>query len=264
MQQLNLVDIHAHLDHYKFRNDLDQVIKNARNAGVKAIITCGIDPQTNELALKIAQKYPDIVKVSYGMYPIDALEAEAARELLKFKPFDVDQELEWLKKHKDKFIAVGEVGLDMHSGKDLERQKKDFQKIIEMCETIDKPIIVHTRKAEEEAVKMLENSNLKKVILHCFGGKTELVEKAEENKGWYFSIPPIVVRSKSFQKIVKKVNLSQLLTETDCPYLGPNPELRNEPAFVVETIKKIAKLKRMEEIEVANIIYKNYQDVFLV
>lgn len=263
MQQLNLVDVHAHLDHYKFKDDLDKVIDSAKKAGVKAIITGGVTPETNLLSLELAKKY-SIVKASFGLYPIDALEAEAMRESsLAFKPFNIDEQLDWLKKNKEKFVAVGEVGLDLHAGKDIERQKADFQKIIAVCEEINKPIIVHSRNAESTAVSMLENSNLKKVILHCFGGDMELVERAKQNNGWYFSIPPSIVRNKHFKKIVKKVNMSQLLTETDCPYLSPFPGERNEPAFVAETIKKIAKEKAMEEIEVANIIFKNYQDVFL-
>ncbi|MDP2749536.1 MAG: TatD family hydrolase [Nanoarchaeota archaeon] len=258
---LNLVDVHAHLDHYKFSKDLDKVIDNAKKAGVKKIITAGITPETNKIALDLSKKY-DIVEASFGLYPIDALENESMRESsLKFKPFDIDEQLDWLKKNKEKFIAVGEVGLDLHSGKDIERQKTDFEKIIKVCEEIKKPIIVHSRDAEATAVSMLENSNLKKVVLHCFGGKTELIEKARDN-GWFFSIPPIIVRNKNFQKLVKKVNLSQLLTETDCPYLSPVPDVRNEPAFVAETIKKIAKIKQMEDIEVANNIWMNYQNVF--
>ncbi|MBW2995717.1 TatD family hydrolase, partial [Candidatus Woesearchaeota archaeon] len=237
-----LVDIHAHLDHSRFRNDLYQVIDRAKDAGVKAIITSGVNSTTNRLILKIAEKY-DIVKASFGLYPIDALAAELdSTETEDFvrdtQPIDVDAELEWVKENKDKCIAVGECGLDYKwvSGKEKEQQRI-FQKVIDAVEKIDKPIIVHSRKAELDAVEMLESSNLKKVVMHCFSGKKSLIQRAADN-GWSFSVPPVIVRLQHFQIMAEMVNISQLLTETDAPYLSPFPGQRNEPAFVIETIKK--------------------------
>ena len=112
-----------------------------------------------------------------------------------------------------------------------------------------------------EVVEMLESSKLKNIILHCFCGRKHLVKRAAEN-GWNFSIPPIIVRLEQFQIMAELVNISQLLTETDSPYLSPYPGKRNEPAFVAETIKKIAEIKKFEAEEVANNIFMNYQNIF--
>lgn len=260
-----LVDIHAHLDHERFKKDLDQVIDRARKTGVKAIITSGVNSATNRLALKIAEKY-DIVKASLGLYPIDALAKELELEagfVRDIQPTDVDEELEFIAKNKDRIIAVGECGLDYKwvVGKEKE-QKEVFQKVIDAVEKIKKPIIVHSRKAELDAVEMLESSKIKKIVMHCFTGKKSLIKRAADN-GWWFSIPPIIVRLQHFQLMAEIVNLNQLLTETDCPYLSPYPGERNEPAFVVETIKKIAEIKGFTAEEVANNIYVNYTNVFL-
>jgi TatD DNase family protein len=98
--------------------------------------------------------------------------------------------------------------------------------------------------------------------MHCFSGKKSLIQRAADN-GWSFSVPPVIVRLQHFQIMAEMVNISQLLTETDAPYLSPFPGQRNEPGFVIETIKKIAEIKRMTEEDVANNIYMNYTNMFL-
>ncbi|MBN2112151.1 TatD family hydrolase [Candidatus Woesearchaeota archaeon] len=264
-----LVDVHCHLDHAKFKGNLDMVIENARKAGVKAIITSGVNLKTNKIILDIAEKYNDIVKPSFGLYPIDALAAELegdetagfARDVEETKVEDV---LEFIKKNKDKCVAIGECGLDYHWIKDKQEEMKDvFQKVIELVEKLKKPIIVHTRKAELDCVEMLESSSIspKKILLHCFGGNKKLIQRAAGN-GWNFSIPPVIVRLQHFQMMAELVNISQLLTETDAPYLSPYPGKINEPAFVAETIKKIAEIKKITEEDTANNIYMNYKRLF--
>ncbi|MBW2993492.1 TatD family hydrolase [Candidatus Woesearchaeota archaeon] len=261
-----LVDIHAHLDHDRFKPDLDKVIERAKKAGVKHIITSGVNSATNRLILEIAGKY-DIVHPSFGLYPIDALakeikSGEAPGFARDIKPTNADKELEYIKKNKDKCVAVGEVGLDYKFGKGNEKeQKKIFQKVIDTVEKIKKPIIVHSRKAEFDIIDMLESSKIKNIILHCFCGRKHLVKKAADN-GWNFSIPPIITRLQQFQIMAEIVNISQLLTETDCPYLSPYPGQRNEPAFVIETIKKIAEIKKLTQQETANSVFMNYQRIF--
>lgn len=263
---MNLVDIHVHLDHEKYAEDLDKVVERAKQAGVRHIITSGVNPSTNRKILEIAAKY-DIVHPSFGLYPLDALKkeletGEAAGFVRDLEHFDVDKEIEWITENKDRCKAIGEVGLDYNWGKEHEKeQKENFQKIIDMAERIKKPVIVHTRKAELDVVEMLESSKIKDIVLHCFCGRKHLVKRAADN-GWNFSIPPIIARLQQFQIMAGIVNISQLLTETDGPYLSPYPGKRNEPAFVTETIKKIAGIKEMTEEETANNIFMNYQRIF--
>jgi len=140
-------------------------------------------------------------------------------------------------------------------------QKEIFIKIIKLSKKINKPLIIHSRKAESDIIDILENSDAKKVILHCFSGKLKLIKKAAE-LGYYFSVPTNVVRSSQFQKLVEMVDINQLLTETDSPYLSPYKNRRNEPAFIIETIKKIAEIKNISINETANNIFMNYQKVF--
>jgi len=213
--------------------------------------------KSDKLALEYAKKY-DIVNASFGIYPVDALN----REGFPTKPFDLDEELKFLEKNKDKFISIGEVGLDLNNGKDLEAQKKVFGKVLDMAKKLDKPVLIHSRKAELEALEMLESHDMKKVIMHCFTARKHLVKRAYDN-GYYFSIPCTVVKLQQFQQMVELVDINHILTETDAPFLSPFQEKRNEPAFVIETVKKIAEIKGMDVEEVKKNIWMNYQKLFL-
>ena len=250
------IDVHCHLDFEGIIERLDEVIANARKAGLKVILTSGVNPETNRKILELAKKY-DIVKPSFGLYPMDALSREESKE----NKFDVDKELEFWKKNKDKFISIGEVGLDYKNGKDKVMQKAVFEKILETAKELDKPVIIHSRKAELDALDILESSGHKKVIMHCFSGRKHLVKRAYE-LGYYFSIPTNVVRLQQFQEMVKEIDINHLFCETDAPFLSPFKDKRNEPAFVVESYKKIAEIKGMTLEEVKNNIWMNYQKLF--
>jgi TatD DNase family protein len=227
---------------------------------VKVIIANGVDPQSNRLALDISKRY-DIVKPALGIYPPDALqeEVDSGEYHTRLEPFDVDAELAFIEKSKP--MALGEVGLDYKTGKDFAAQKALFQKFISLSRKMDIPLIVHSRKAESDVVEMLESSDAKKVVLHCFSGKKSLIKRAADN-GWSFSIPTNVVRSEHFQNLIRMVHISQLLTETDAPLLSPFPGQRNEPAFVLESLKKIAEIKGITLEDAANNIFMNYQKMF--
>lgn len=262
---MKLVDVHAHLDHALFKNEMDSVIERAKKAGVVAIVTSGINRPSNLACQRIAAKY-NIVKWSFGLYPIDLLgmipdETGLERQTT---PIDLEKELQFIKDNKDKIISIGEVGLDYHWDKHCHtRQKANFQRIIEFCEKIKKPVIIHSRKAEADVFDMLESSRLKKsgVIMHCFEARKHILKKAIAN-GYRFSIPCTVVKLQHFQQLVGMANISQILTETDCPWLSPYPGKKNEPGFVAESIKKIAEIKQMDAEETANNILKNYFEVF--
>ena|SRR3989338_8058500 len=263
MRIMNLIDTHCHLSHEKFKDDIDVVIARATAAGFKALVCSGTNPPTNREVLSLAKKYP-IVKPSMGIYPIDALglapdEAGLAKHAGKI---DIDAEFKFFNQHKDEIVSIGEVGMDYHWDKEHHaQQKKNFEKIISLTEKIRKPIVVHTRRAEEDCVALLESSKLKHVILHSFEAKKSLIKRAVD-RGFYFSVPTVVVRAQQFQTLVDLAPLTQIFTETDAPWLSPFKDKRNEPAFIVESIKKIAEIKKISETGVAAQIWKNYEDVF--
>ncbi len=259
-----LVDVHAHLDHAAFKDDVEAVLQRAEKAGIKAIITNGVNPESNRAVLKLAERYP-LLKPALGIYPVDSLakEMELGEYPGKPAPFDIDEEIAFIQRNSKKIIALGECGMDDHWVKGaLDKQEIVFRKLIELSIDLDKPIIVHSRDAEERTIQVLEDMKATKVLMHCFGGNLKLAKRIEKNN-WCMSIPPNVVRSMHFQRIVQEININNLLTETDCPYLGPAKDQRNEPAFVQQTVAKIAELKGFDVQETENRIFLNYQNLFL-
>jgi TatD DNase family protein len=260
-----LIDDHCHLMH-KAYSDLDKVIANAKKAGVKAIICSGVNPPTNREALEIAKKYP-MIRVSLGIYPVDALglPPDVESGLSQHAgPIDLDSEFDFIKKNKDKIAAIGEVGLDYHWVKEAELQKKErenFARIIEFAEKLKKPMIVHTRKAEQDCIDMLTSSKLKNVVLHCFEGRKSLIKKAAD-AGFIFSVPTSIARSQHFQVLVEMAGINQLTTETDGPYLSPDGSFPNMPENVRTVIEKIAQIKKFEAEEVANNVWLNFQRIY--
>lgn len=267
-----LVDVHCHLDHHHYKDDLDKVIENARKAGVSKIITSGIDRNTCNIALAFAKKY-DIVEAALGRYPEDALDREGYYETNPHaEKTTIEQDIEFMKQHKNEFKAIGECGIDLFNGKieNLEMQASVFRKLIELSIELDKPIIIHSRKAERNIIEILEEYkgkiNPANVILHCFSGRKSLIKIAIQN-GYKFSIPTNINRAEHFQWIVQECPIKNLLTETDAPYLSPyknqdNSFNRNEPAYVAETIKKISELKGITAEECEKQIFMNYQNTF--
>jgi TatD DNase family protein len=261
------VDVHAHLDHRDFSKDLDDVMVRAKISGVKVIIAQGVNHESNQQVLALAKKY-DIVKAALGLYPLDAINVKVPDSYFSEEPLlsrtktDVDTTLAFIEKNKSGIMAIGEVGMDLKFTQDLKTQKENFQKIIDLSKKIKKPLIVHSRKAEKETIGMLESAGAKQVVMHCFGGSHKLVKRIED-AGWMLTIPANVVRSSHFSELVKKVHISRLLTETDAPYLSADPGKRNESSEVVGAVKVIAKIKGMTEVDTANAIFQNYQDMFL-
>ncbi|MBT3690697.1 TatD family hydrolase [Candidatus Woesearchaeota archaeon] len=244
-----LIDVHCHLDYKDFDKDRDEVIENAKKNNVKIIISNGTDLESNKKVLELSKKY-DIIKPAFGLYPV---EAENLSEE------EIDETLNFIKKNNP--VAIGEVGLDLYNGKDIEKQKKVLVKLIDLSKELDIPLIIHSRKAEEEVIELLKETKPKKVILHCFCGNKELTKEAE-SLGYVFSIPATIIRTKTFKKLAKRIQLKSILTETDAPFLSPYEGKRNEPAYIKETIKKISEIKGLTEEELEKIIFMNYQNLF--
>lgn len=239
-----LVDVHCHIDDAKFV-DVGKIVKRAKDAGVVSIINCGLDHESNMKTLELSKKY-DIVNAALGMYP----DMEHSEE-----------EIDFIEKNIQDVIAISEVGLDYKNCRDKEKQKQVFSRMIELGKKYDKPLIVHSREAEHDTIELLEKAEAKKVVMHCFNGSIELAKSCVK-LGYFFSIPPRIMTNKHFQELVNEVPLSHLLTETDAPYMGAEKGKLNEPANVGITVEKIAEIKNMDNDEVANNLYFNYQRLF--
>lgn len=267
---MKYVDVHAHLEMKRFEKDLDEVIARCRKNGV-VVINAGVNSSTNRKILEMKKAYPDVLRISFGLYPVDALakEIESSEESFPkdIECFDVEEELDWIEAHKEECVALGEVGLDynfeeIRNSEILkEKQKVVFRKVLDLAKRVDKPVIVHSRKAESDAIDILEGKGMKKVVMHCFSGKKSLVRKCIDN-GWFFSIPPVIARLEHFKMVVEMTPIEQILTETDSPYLSPVVGERNEPSNVLVVVKEIAKIKKMSEEEIRERILENAKRLF--
>jgi TatD DNase family protein len=240
-----LVDVHTHITDKRFDEDRGELIEKSK---CSVIINNGISVKDNRETLALAKKHKK-VKAALGLHPYD---------IVKMSDDEIEKELTFISKQK--IIALGEIGLDF-TYENKEKQIKYFKKFLDLAKKMDLPVITHSRKAEKELIDILEEFEMKKVILHCYCGKKKLALRAEK-LGYYFSVPPRLLSSDQFQELVKEISITKLLTETDAPYMGAKKGERNIPSNVEQTIKKIAELKRMDETEVKNSIFMNYQSLF--
>jgi len=243
------IDLHGHTDFYK-DEEIPAIVKDANEKNVM-IVDSGAHPHMNKRVLELAEKYG--WKVTLGLYPID---------VIKLEDSDIDKEIDFIRKNKSKIIGIGEVGLDFKEDlHNWERQKEVFRKVIRLAKEIDKPLIVHSRKAEKEAIEILEEEKAVKVVMHCFSGSFKLIERIIANK-WFMTIPTNVTFSEHFQKAIGMVPIEQLFCETDSPYLHPKKERNNVPGNVIESYKKVAEIKGLGLDEVRDRIWSNFERLF--
>lgn len=246
-----IVDTHAHLCVKAFDQDRDEVINRALAAGVRAIVAVSENLEDARRNIELAGEYP-CLKPAGGLYPEYAEIEEAVRLL------------DYIRKHHRRFYAIGEVGLDFWITKEdeaKELQREVFRQFIRLGRELDLPINVHSRSAGRHAVAVLLENNAAKVQLHAFDGKAAAAMPAVE-AGYFFSVPPSVIRSRQKQKLVKQLPLACMLVESDSPVLGPDPEKRNEPANVLTSVKAIAEIKNIAYEEVLAAVSENSRNLY--
>jgi len=273
-----LVDTHAHLDFPQFDNNRDDVIKRASDKNI-IIIHSGLGVSRIKKAVELTRKYNNIY-ATLGLHPasckLDFYKHKHLNnnsyDILRLHPgkfFDnlVNETINEIRKNKnnEKVIGIGEVGLDYHWVKEKELrniQHKSFEKFIQLSNEIKLPLLVHSRNAEKDCIKILKEHN-KKAILHCFSGTIELAQKAI-SFGCLISVTTTLVNSLYRQKMVSELPLEKIVLETDAPYLSPFPNKRNEPINIKLTAQKIAEIKDIDFETVADITTKNVEKFFAV
>lgn len=292
-----LIDTHAHLDHPEFADDFPQVIERARQAGVTRIISIGLDLESSERCIRLAEKHPEIF-AAVGVHPTEAERV----------PPDIGSELARMAEHP-RVVAIGETGFDYHHlpsrehrrtieltaprmevpahfplvhdrlpeqaiAADTEakiKQRKIFLQSLEVAGALDKPVIIHQRDALDDALSVLrEFSSLGakplRGVFHCFGGTEQEARRILEI-GFLISFTGILSFKKNndLRAVAKALPLEKIMVETDCPYLSPEP-VRNvrrcEPAFTRHTAEKLAAVKAVSLEEVARATTANAEALF--
>jgi TatD DNase family protein len=253
------VDSHAHLDDSQFDADRDAVIERARAAGVKYLLAVsgGGGPDDLASAVPIAEKH-DWIYATVGIHPHEAAKAGKGH----FDRLAVEA-------RNPKVIGVGEIGLDYyydHSPREI--QKSALIRQLAIALDLKLPVIIHCRDAWEDLTSIIE-VHWKPAglggILHCFSGSTEIARRFID-WGFLISFAGSITFKKAdgLRAIAAELPLESLLTETDCPYLAPVPHRgqRNEPAFVLETMRTLAALRNLTEAEMGEQVIRNFRQLF--
>lgn len=251
MGEAKIVDTHAHMCDDAFDNDRTEVLARAKNAGVYTIITVSENLSNVKRNIELAQKHPEL-RPAAGLYPA-YLDLPKAEELICF-----------IRRERPRLFAIGEVGLDFWVVKEEEKkelQREIFKRFVNLACELDLPLNVHSRSAGRHAVALLLEQGARNVQLHAFDGKAAAALPAVE-AGYFFSIPPSVVRSRQKQKLLKQLPLSCLLIETDSPVLGASPKERNEPANALIALNAIAQIKNISRDEVYEVISENTRRLY--
>lgn len=246
-----IVDTHTHICDSSFDVDRGEVLNKAAEVGVGAIIAVGEDMTDARRNIELADEHA-MIRPAAGLYPT-ILDLDQAEQMGSF-----------IRREHSKLVAIGEVGLDFRVVKEAsqrELQKEILKSFINLSKELGLPLNIHSRSAGRHAVSLLLKCGASRVQMHAFDGKASAALPAVE-AGFFFSIPPSVVRSRQKQKLVKHLPLSCLLVETDSPVLGPDPKQRNEPANVTIAIQAIAELKGINEEKATEAITENTKQLY--
>jgi len=273
-----LFDTHAHVNFNAFKDDADEVIKRTLSAGV-FIVNVGSQFSTSTRAVKMANSYESGIYAAVGLHPIQLRSGSFAyqddEELTKEEIFTRGEDFvyeKYLELAKDqKVVAIGEVGLDYHhfaEGDDAESLKKKQKGIliefIRLANEVSKPIIIHCWDAYDDLLEILNEYPInKKGVVHSFVGGYKTAKKFID-LGYKIGLNGIITYGISYDRLVKEVDLGDIVLETDCPYLSPVPKKgeRNEPINVVLVAEKIADIKNFEVEEIAKQTSENAIQIF--
>ena len=257
---MKYIDCHAHLNDNKLINDINNIISMSINSGCKKIFNNGDSLESFNAILDISKKYPNYCYSVLGIHP------EFAN---KNKEYYINSEKKILENIKD-IKAIGEIGLDYHYTKEEEivkKQKELFINQIRFAKKHDLPIVVHSRDASYDTLKIIKEEKPKKVYLHCFSDSLEIFNQyLKLGIDIKFGVGGVITfkNAKVIKEIVSLNDLKYFLTETDSPYLTPEPYRGkiNNPSYIPYVIKEIARLKNKGEEEVAEILYRNGENFY--
>ena len=251
-----MIDSHCHLDHDPLFNNIEDVLKRSKEAGIEKLLTICTTLQSFK-RIKLLINKDEMVYGTYGIHPHEAKNDKVTSDLI----------IKEIKQTK-KIIGIGETGLDFyynHSDKD--EQIKSFEEHIKASIALDIPLIIHSRNAENETLEVFDKykNNKLKILMHCFTGSKKFAENLLP-MGAFFSASGIITfkNSLDLQETFKFIPLDKILIETDSPYLAPVPNRGklNEPSYVRYTAQKLANIKQISNFDLIKNTTLNFNRLF--
>ena len=255
---MEFIDTHSHLYSSEFDDDRTQVVNNAIKAGISTILLPNISSEYTKGMLDLCAEFPKNCFPMIGLHPCDVKKENYKKEMLH-----VANQLV-LKK----YIAVGEIGLDLHWDKTkLDIQKKAFIHQIKLAKSHHLPIAIHVRDAFNEAIEIVESLNDANLngVFHCFSGSKKDAQRIINLKGFYLGIGGVLTfKNSGLDKTIKDIDLQHIILETDAPYLTPSPYRgkRNESKYIINIAERLAEVYGVNIREIAQITTRNAKELF--
>ena len=252
-----IVDSHCHLLHQKNSSSINTLLRNAENKGVGKLLNISTKEDEFDKVINLSKEY-DNIYCSLGVHPHESMSVndKVLKKILELSKFR-------------KVIGIGETGLDFyynHSNK--KSQISSFEKHIEISQETNLPLIIHMRESEDETFRLINKYYKKKEfkgLIHCFTGSSEIVKKLLPYN-FYFSLSGIITfkNSESLRKSAKSIPISNMLVETDSPYLAPEPMRGkvNEPSFIIHTVEYIANMINVSTEDLSKKTTQNFYKLF--
>ena len=251
-----MIDSHCHLDHEPLVHNIDEVLSRSKKEGVEKILTISTSVNGFQKILEIIDK-DDMIFGTFGIHPHETNTDQLSKNEIVTKI-----------NLNNKIIGVGETGLDFYyNNSDKDTQLKSFQNHIEAAISLNIPLIIHSRNAENETYDILKKNYQKnlKILMHCFTGSTDFALNLVPLNA-YFSASGIITFKKSteLQETFKNIPEDKLLIETDSPFLSPEPNRgkKNEPSFIKFTAQKLANLRNIEVDKLILLTTNNFNNLF--
>lgn len=246
-----IFDTHAHYDDEQFDEDREVLLSQMKDNGITRIADIGASIESSKKALLLASQY-DYIYAVVGVHPSEVEELnENSISLLKDLSSD------------PKCVAIGEIGLDYHWPEpSRELQQKWFREQLRLAKEVKKPVVIHSREAAEDTLNIMREENAKDIggVVHCFSYSKEIA-KICIDMGFYIGVGGVITfkKGKKLKETVEEISLDNILLETDCPYLAPEPYRgkRNSSLYLPGVVSTIAQIKGVSEQEVMDVTYNN-------
>ncbi|MGE5555785.1 MAG: TatD family hydrolase [Methanocella sp.] len=252
---MRLTDAHVHLSETEYSGHIEEIVADAKNAGVLALVTNSMDLKSCQNDIKLAEQYPQLVYPALGIHPWN---------VNFLNETEVQDTIDFIEHHKTKVKAIGEIGLDNKYESTWGQQTTVFDKMLHLAEQLNLPVIIHSRGTTELIVQMLPSYRVKKVLLHWFSYPLTALSKAMDN-GYYITEGPPATYSNGIREVIEKANLTNLLTETDGPvtyWKKPYNGQLTKPSYIRNVVEAIAEIKKLPAEEVAEQIADNFEAFF--
>lgn len=253
---MTLIDTHSHIYLEEFDNDRKEMLERAEKEGVGLIFMPAVDSSTHEKMLSLSNEFSPLCRPMMGFHPCSVKKNN-------------EQELNIVRQHlrENKFIGIGEIGLDFYWDVTFKDQQYDaFYQQIELALHYDLPIVIHSRNSIDECISVVNEHQKGKLkgVFHCFSGSIEQAKKIID-LNFYLGIGGVVTfKNSGLDKVVEQLTLENIVLETDAPYLAPIPfrGKRNECSYLKFVLKKLSEIKKMDAEEIARITTSNAEKLF--